>query len=64
MPAVQIELGYLSNPTDATRLGSAEFRDAVAEAILAALTRLYLPAHLDQPTGQLRVTELSTAAVS
>ena len=43
MPAVRLELGYLSNATDARRLSSTEFRDTLAEAVVAAVERLYLP---------------------
>ncbi|MDX6206792.1 MAG: N-acetylmuramoyl-L-alanine amidase [Frankiales bacterium] len=43
MPAVRLELGYLSNATDARRLASPEFRDALAEAVVNAVERLYLP---------------------
>jgi N-acetylmuramoyl-L-alanine amidase len=43
MPAVRLELGYLSNATDSRRLASAEFRDALAEAVVVAVERLYLP---------------------
>jgi len=46
MPAVRIELGYLTNPGDAARLGNAEFRDELAEAIVVAIQRLYSPAEL------------------
>lgn len=55
MPAMRVELGYLSNPADARRLGSGDFRDTVAEAVLAGVQRLYLPPELDPPTGQLEV---------
>jgi N-acetylmuramoyl-L-alanine amidase len=44
MPAVRIELGYISNPADAKRLGSANFHDAVAEGLAAALTQICAPA--------------------
>ena len=43
MPAVRVELGYLSNPGDAARLADPAFRDTIAEAIVAAITDLYLP---------------------
>ena len=43
MPAVRLELGYLTNAHDARALASREFRDTVAEAILAAVQRLFLP---------------------
>jgi N-acetylmuramoyl-L-alanine amidase len=55
MPAVRVEAGYLTSARDAAALGSAEYRATVAEAILAAIQRLYLPPEQDPPTGQLRV---------
>jgi N-acetylmuramoyl-L-alanine amidase len=54
MPAVRVDVGYLSHPQDAARLRSPAFRDTVAEALSAAVQRLYLP-DLDVPTGQLFV---------
>lgn len=42
MPAVRVELGYLTNPGDAARLADPAFRDTVAEAIVAAVTDLYV----------------------
>lgn len=59
MPAVRLEAGYLSSPTDAARLATSEFRDALAEAVVAALQRLYLPEHLDVPTGQFHLAALA-----
>jgi N-acetylmuramoyl-L-alanine amidase len=58
MPAVRLELGYLTNPRDRGQLTSADFRDTVAEAVLAAVQRLFLPPDLDPPTGQLRIPAL------
>ena len=43
MPAVRVELGYLSNEADARRLTSAAFQDAVAEGIAAAVTAFCAP---------------------
>ncbi|ADP85160.1 cell wall hydrolase/autolysin [Pseudofrankia inefficax] len=60
MPAVRIEVGYLTNTRDAAALGSADYRANVAEAILAAIQRLYLPPEQDPPTGQLRVPRVAT----
>jgi N-acetylmuramoyl-L-alanine amidase len=60
MPAVRLDAGYLSSPGDATRLATPEFRDALAEAVVAAVQRLYLPEHLDMPTGQFRMAALGT----
>jgi N-acetylmuramoyl-L-alanine amidase len=59
MPAVRLEAGYVTSPTDAARLAQGDFRDALAEAVVAALQRLYLPEHLDVPTGQFRMPALT-----
>jgi N-acetylmuramoyl-L-alanine amidase len=57
MPAVRLELGYLTNDHDARALGSRDFRATVAEGILAAVQRIFLPPDLDPPTGQWRLPE-------
>jgi N-acetylmuramoyl-L-alanine amidase len=62
MPAVRIELGYLTNPGDAARLSDPAFRDVLAEAIVAAVQRLYLPPDEDADTGVLRIPALRSAA--
>ena len=36
-PAVLIEAGYLSNPAEANKIGSAAYRQKLAEAVAAAL---------------------------
>jgi len=59
MPTVRVELGSLTNPQDAACLAAPEFRDTVAEALLAAVQRLFLPPELDLPTGQLRLPAVS-----
>jgi N-acetylmuramoyl-L-alanine amidase len=59
MPAVRVDVGYLTNPRDAARLATAEFRDAVAEAVVAAIQRLYLPPDRDIATGQFRMPALT-----
>lgn len=59
MPAVRVDLGYLSNPDDARRLASPEFRDTVADAVVVAVRRLFLPPDLDTPTGQFDVAALT-----
>jgi N-acetylmuramoyl-L-alanine amidase len=43
MPAVRVELGYLSNEADERRLTSAAFQDAVADGIAAAVTAFCAP---------------------
>jgi N-acetylmuramoyl-L-alanine amidase len=58
MPAVRIELGYLTSPGDAARLADGYFRDVLAEAVVAAVQRLYLPHDQDADTGTLRVPAL------
>lgn len=55
MPAVRVELGYLTSPLDRTRLTDPLFRDTVAEGLLVAIQRLYLPQSDDPPTGVLRI---------
>ena len=62
MPAVRIELGYLTNPSDAARLSDPAFRDVLAEAIVAAVQRLYLPPDEDADTGILRIPGLRSPA--
>ena len=58
MPAVRIEVGYLSNAGDAARLADPAFRDVLAEAVVAAVQRLYLPPDQDAQTGFLRIPAL------
>lgn len=55
MPTIRLEVGYLSHPGDRALLSDPEFRDTVAEAILVAVQRLYLPAEIDPPTGTFRM---------
>jgi N-acetylmuramoyl-L-alanine amidase len=55
MPAVRIELGYLSSPVDRSRLTDPTFRDTVAEGLLIAIQRLYLPEDSDPPTGVMHI---------
>jgi len=55
MPAVRIETGYLTNAGDAARLSDPAFRDVLAEAIVVAVQRLYLPEDQDAQTGILRI---------
>jgi len=55
MPAVRVELGYLSSPEDRQRLADPGFRDVVAEGLLAAVQRLYLSKEVDPPTGTWRI---------
>ncbi len=58
MPAVQVELGYLSNSIDRARLIDDTFRDRVADGFLVAIKRLYLDGHDDRPTGTFTFDDL------
>lgn len=60
MPTIRLELGYISSPVDLPLLVDPTFRDQVAEALLAAIQRLYLPRDLDPPTGVLRLPAFAT----
>ena len=57
MPAVRIDVGYLTNPGDAARLADPAFRDVVAEAVVVAVQRMYLNPETDTRTGLLRLDE-------
>lgn len=59
MPAVRVEVGYLSNDDDRERLLQPSFRDHVAEGILVAVQRLYLPQDADPETGVMRMPAAS-----
>ena len=58
MPAVRVELGYLTHAGDARRLADPAFRDSCAEALLVAVQRLFLPAEEDATTGTLRASDV------
>lgn len=58
MPTVQVDVGYITNPNDQSKLVTRECRDAVAEGILAAVKRLYLLGKNDRPTGTFTFAEL------
>lgn len=58
MPAVRIELGYLTNADDRRRLLDPSFRDIIAEGLLVAVKRLYLLGKDDQPTGTFTFDDL------
>lgn len=60
MPAVRIDLGYLTNASDAALLAQPAFRDVAAEAMLVAVQRLYFPEDLDPPTGTYRMPTAPT----
>jgi N-acetylmuramoyl-L-alanine amidase len=64
MPAVRVEVGYLTSPVDRERLIEPMFRERVVEAIVAAVQRMYYPVEDDVPTGSIDVSSLRAALVS
>ena len=64
MPAVRVDLGYLTSPLDRDRLVNPLFREQVVEAILAAVQRMYFPVENDVPTGSIDVRQLRLALAS
>ncbi|MDQ3734982.1 MAG: N-acetylmuramoyl-L-alanine amidase [Actinomycetota bacterium] len=58
MPAVRMDIGYLSHPVDRRLLLDARFRSTIAQATVAAIQRLYLPQAADYRTGALEVQSL------
>ncbi|GAB2580355.1 N-acetylmuramoyl-L-alanine amidase [Paractinoplanes abujensis] len=61
MPAVRVDLGYLTSPVDRDRLVNPLFREQIVEAILAAVQRMYYPVEADVPTGSIDVRQLRMA---
>jgi N-acetylmuramoyl-L-alanine amidase len=64
MPAVRVDVGYLTSPTDRVRLVDPAFRERVVEAMVAAVQRMYFPTESDVPTGSIDVSRLRTLAPS
>jgi N-acetylmuramoyl-L-alanine amidase len=58
MPAVRVEVGYLTSPGDRARLVDPRCRDRVVEAVVAAVQRMYFPMDKDVPTGSIDVRRL------
>ncbi len=58
MPAIQVELGYLSNPEERARLLRDDFRNTLADGILVAVKRLYMDGRDDPHTGSFTFSEL------
>ncbi|MBD8507031.1 peptidoglycan-binding protein [Hoyosella sp. G463] len=58
MPAVQIDVGYVTSPEDVAMLADPRMRDVIAEAVVVAVKRLYLLGKDDQPTGTFTFAEL------
>jgi N-acetylmuramoyl-L-alanine amidase len=64
MPAVRVEVGYLTSPVDRARLIDPLFRERLVEAIVAAVQRMYYPVEDDVPTGSIDVSTLRAAVAS
>ena len=60
-PTVELVAGYLSNPDDVAKLTDPTVRDAIAEAVVVAVKRLYLLDRDDAPTGTFKFAELLRA---
>lgn len=60
-PTVEVVAGYLSNPGDVAQLTDPAVRDAMAEAVVVAVKRLYLLDRDDAPTGTYKFAELLRA---
>jgi N-acetylmuramoyl-L-alanine amidase len=58
MPAVQVELGYISNDAERNRLIRDDFRNTLADGILVAVKRLYMDGRDDLNTGTFTFSEL------
>lgn len=61
MPVVQVALGYLTNPHDVEILTDPAQRDAIADAIVVGVKRLYLMDNDTAPTGTYKFSELLAA---
>lgn len=61
MPAVRVDVGYITSARDAERLSEPAFRDVLAEAVVVAVQRYYLSPETDEKTGVLRWSELRRA---
>ena len=62
-PAVHINLGYVTSPSDVERISRSDIRDVIAEALVIAIQRLYLAAEDDAKTGTLRIADLRKAGI-
>ncbi len=62
-PAVHINLGFVTSPSDVERISRSDFRDVIAEALVIAIQRLYLAAEDDAKTGTLRIADLRKAGI-
>jgi N-acetylmuramoyl-L-alanine amidase len=64
MPAVRVDVGYLTSPQDRAKLVDQAFRERVVEAMMAAVQRMYYPTESDVPTGSIDVSRLRALATA
>lgn len=63
-PKVQVDVGYSSNAHDLRRLSNPDFRDTVAEGVVVAIQRLFLPQQSDPQTGTLEIAAIMSSRTS
>jgi N-acetylmuramoyl-L-alanine amidase len=61
MPAVRVDLAYLTSPTDRELVVQPSFRNRIVEAMIAAVQRMYFPVEQDVKTGSIDVSALRAA---
>jgi N-acetylmuramoyl-L-alanine amidase len=61
MPAVRVDLAYLTSPSDRELVVQAPFRNRTVEAMIAAVQRMYFPVEQDVKTGSIDVSTLRAA---
>ena len=61
MPAVRVDVAYLTSPTDRELIVQAPFRNRIVEAMIAAVQRMYFPVEQDVKTGSIDVSTLRAA---
>jgi len=61
MPAVRVDLAYLTSPSDRDLVVQATFRNRTVEAMIAAVQRMYFPVEQDVKTGSIDVSTLRAA---
>jgi len=64
MPAVRVDVAYLTSPTDRELIVQAPFRNRIVEAMIAAVQRMYFPVEQDVKTGSIDVSTLRAALPS